>query len=160
MRLVISATVVAFLSLVTSPGHAQRTKAKAPTANKHYVKRTFTVSGGTAINYWLMSPEKVKEGAKYPLVLALHGRGGSTTAATQLGSDQLRKQFPCFVMAPAVESRAANWASPAGIKKKSRKAMLPVALTAMDALIKQSPIDPNRVYVTGQSMGGVGTFGA
>ena len=38
--------------------------------------------------------------------------------------------------------------------------MLPAALEALDALIKKHPIDTERIYVTGQSMGGVGTFGA
>ena len=38
--------------------------------------------------------------------------------------------------------------------------MLPIALEAMDAFMKSHPVDRNRVYVTGQSMGGIGTFGA
>jgi len=32
-------------------------------------------------------------------------------------------------------------------------------LEALDAVIKESSVDPSRVYVTGQSMGGIGTWG-
>ena len=161
MRTVISMTVLAIISLAASPMYAQRVKSKAPTGNQHYVKHTFKAEDGTAIDYWVMSPEKIDEGRKYPFVLALHGRGGSTTAATELGSDTLRGQFPCFVMAPASTAEG-HWALPRGFGKKRRntKAMLPAAIEAMDAFIEAHPIDPDRVYVTGQSMGGAGTFGA
>ncbi len=142
----------------------QRAKSKAPTKNKHYVRHRYKSKDSVAIDYWVMSPPKLEEGRKYPLVLALHGRGGNTTAATELGSDALRKKYPCFVMAPA-STADGHWARPASFgkrrkKSKSTKAMLPAALEAMEALIKKHPIDANRVYVTGQSMGGVGTFGA
>ena len=144
--------------------NARNTKSTAPTRNKHYVKHTFQAKGGIAINYWIMSPVKIEDGRQYPLVLALHGRGGSTVAATKLGSSALREQFPCFVMAPASTANG-HWARPTGFGKKRKKnkntrAMLPAALEAMDAFIEKHPIDPDRVYVTGQSMGGAGTFGA
>jgi predicted peptidase len=63
-------------------------------------------------------------------------------------------------MAPAVDSSVGNWALPRGFDKKERRAMLPAALEAMDELVEKHPIDLDRIYVTGQSMGGAGTFGA
>lgn len=146
------------------PEKTRKSKSTAPTRNQHYVKHTFNAKDGTVIDYWIMSPANVEEGRKYPLVLALHGRGGSTVAATELGSNALREKFSCFVMAPA-STADGHWARPTGFgktRKKGRntKAMLPAALEAMDALIEKHPIDPDRVYVTGQSMGGAGTFGA
>ena len=112
-----------------------------------------------------MSPAKIEEGRQYPLVLTLHGRGGSTVAATELGSNALREKFPCFVMAPA-STTDGHWARPTAALGKRRKkgqntkSMLPAALEAMDAFIEKHPIDSDRIYVTGQSMGGAGTFGA
>lgn len=154
----------AIVSVGAEPQNARNAKSTSPARSKHYRKHTFKAKDGTAIDYWVMSPVKIEEGRQYPLVLALHGRGGSTVAAKELASNALREQYPCFVMAP-VSTRAGHWARPVASGKrrkkgKSTKSMLPVALEAMEAFIKKQPINPNRVYVTGQSMGGVGTFGA
>lgn len=157
-------TLVALFSLVCWTCRAQpvtpnRSPSSPPTKSTHYIKQSFTAKDGTAIDYWLMSPSKIEEGRQYPLVLALHGRGGNTTAATELGSDARRIQFPCFVLAPA-STKAGHWLRPPGRPSNASKAMLPAALEAMDAFIKTHPVDPKRVFVTGQSMGGAGTFGA
>ena len=42
---------------------------------------------------------------------------------------------------------------------RNARAVLPELLEALDAVIKESSVDPSRVYVTGQSMGGIGTWG-
>jgi dienelactone hydrolase len=132
---------------------------KPPTENEHYVKHTFKTKNGIQIHYWLMSPKKIEEGRQYPLVLALHGLAGNSTAATELGSPELREQFPCFVMAP-VSTAEGLWAEPFAEQNKEARATLPVALEAMDAFIDAHAIDPDRIYVTGQSMGGAGTYNA
>ena len=153
---------LAILCFVASQVYAQRAPAEVPTGNnKHFVKHAFEAKDGTGINYWLMSPEKMEEGRIYPLVLALHGRGGSTSAAVKLGSDSLRNKFPCFVLATASTTEG-HWLRPSAYRRnnKNTKAMLPAALEAVDLLIKEHPIDASRIYVTGQSMGGAGTFGA
>lgn len=150
--------------LGAEPEKAAKRKSAPPTRNEHYVEHAFKAKDGTAIDYWIMSPAKIEQGRRYPLVLALHGRGGNTVAATELGSSALRKRFPCFVFAPA-STADGHWARPAGFgrpRKRGRntKTMLPAALEAMDAFTLKHPIDQKRIYVTGQSMGGVGTFGA
>ena len=90
-RTAIFLAIVVFILLDAPPVHAQKNAKKGPTSNKNYVKDTFTAKDGTSVDYWVMSPDKLQQGRKYPLVLALHGRGGSTTAATQLGSGAARK---------------------------------------------------------------------
>lgn len=150
--------VIAFL-FSSSSIQAQRTikrEAEQPSAVEK-----FTAKDGTLINYKIQAPKTIEKGHNYPLVLALHGRGGSTAAAPKLSSDELRTKFPCYVMVPA-STKEGNWVqSPRRTKKKqTTKAMLPAALEALDTLIKKYPIDTQRIYVTGQSMGGVGTFGA
>ena len=164
MRSIAPVAAMAVLSLAAPPASAQQTGTRAPTGSQHYVRHAFKAKDGTAIECWILSPAKIEKGRRYPLVLALHGRGGSTVAATELGSNELRKQFSCFVMAPA-STADGHWARPAGFVKNRRKgrnttAMLPAALEVMDAFMEKHPIDPDRVYVTGQSMGGAGTYGA
>lgn len=157
------------IALLTLPGQAlaqansqrerQPEAVKAPTSNSHYQRKEFTAADGSTLSYWLMSPATIEPGEKYPLVLALHGRGGNTEAAGVLGSDAMRKQYPCFVLAPAV-SRAQTWAVPKDFRRLPGSQRLPVAIEALSALLKEQPIDAERVYVTGQSMGGFGSFGA
>jgi predicted peptidase len=149
-----------FASLIlTVSAYAQQDNVKPPTRSPLYEKHVFTAKDGAKLNYWLMSPREVESGKQYPLVLALHGRGGNTEAATVLAGDELREKFPCFVLAPAV-SRSQVWAVPEGFRKLRGEAMLPVALEALEEVKQKHPIDADRVYVTGQSMGGFGSFGA
>ena len=159
MRSIIAVMTLVLMLLSTPSIHAQKTKKSG--GKNPYVNEKFTAKDGTSIEYKIMAPKTIEDGRKYPLILALHGRGGSTAAAAKLASTELREKFPCFVMVPE-STKDGNWVqSPRRAKKKkSSKAMLPAALEALDALIKKHPIDTNRIYVTGQSMGGVGTFGA
>jgi dienelactone hydrolase len=66
-----------------------------------------------------------------------------------LGKPEHRQKYPCYIIAPTV-GRNERWSG--------------VPLTALMELIKSSlkkhPIDPARIYVTGQSMGGAGTYSA
>ena len=153
--------VVILMALLFSSSSAQAQKPVKKEEKKPSSLKKFTAKDGTSIEYKILSPQKIESGNKYPLVLALHGRGGNTAAAPKLGSDELRTKFPCFVMVPE-STKAGNWAKPAkrSKEKQTTKAMLPAALEALDALIKKHPIDTQRIYVTGQSMGGAGTFGA
>lgn len=151
--------VVATVLLAPSLACGQADTVKAPTRSRAYERRTFTSKEGDPLPYWLLAPATVEEGKTYPLVLALHGRGGNTEAATVLGTADMRRDHPCFVMAPAV-SRREVWAVPGGFRKLPGKARIPAALEALEAFIEDHPVDRARIYVTGQSMGGFGSFGA
>jgi predicted peptidase len=136
-------------------------KAKPPTRNSNYLRKEFKAKDGLKLVYYLMTPKDYDAKRKYPLVVALHGRGGSTTAADVLGRDKLREHYPCFVMAP-MSPRPSSWASPKTSTRDIKKRPLKMAavLQALKALQKQLAIDADRIYVTGQSMGGAGSFGA
>jgi predicted peptidase len=125
-----------------------------------FAVRTFKGADNSVLTYSWLPPADSKAGEKYPLVLCLHGAGGGTTAAAVLATDDMRKKFPCFVLAPKA-GEGAGWASTAAFGRKARASQsLPIVVEAIRSLLKTEAIDPARIYVTGQSMGGVGSWGA
>ena len=111
---------------------------------------------------------------KYPLVIFLHGsgeRGNDNEAQLKWGvmnfaTDQNMKLYPCFVIAPQCPADL-SWANNATTKNNQDISMLPVPSKPMELLIalintfsKKFRVDTNRIYITGLSMGGFGTFDA
>lgn len=135
-------------------------------------KRTFEDDKGGKLLYRLMKPEKIDAEKKYPLVIFLHGageRGDDNTkqlvhGIKEFAKDENRKKYPCFLIAPQCPSNQ-SWAS---IRRTNNspelaaEASAPLRLTLglIDSLLKESPIDPDRIYITGLSMGGYGTWDA
>lgn len=133
---------------------------RPPTGNPHFERREFVNGEGSTLIYYLMAPSEYDAERAYPLVLALHGRGGRTQAPEALGREDMRERFPCFVMAPAAPP-GARWAAPDPLRLLSRRPeVLPLVFEVLDSLLGEFSIEPSRLYVTGQSMGGVGTYGA
>lgn len=157
----IVAILVGLGSDTAARAQKKRKKVKPPTRNRHFQRFEHKAKDGSTLVYYLMTPAKVDSKRKYPLVLTLHGRGGNTTAAGVLGSDAMRKKFPCYVMAP-MSPRPFRWAASKAVAKEAKKRpeKLGAVVEAIAALRKKHPIDASRIYVTGQSMGGFGSFGA
>lgn len=128
-------------------------------------------SGDTTLNYRLMKPANMKAGEKYPLLIFLHGageRGGENKRQLKylpehLASDAMRKKFPCFVLAPQCQN-GKQWVEvPWGDKKSTPMAekpgsMMAAAMAVLEQTIKEQPIDGSRIYLTGLSMGGYGSW--
>ncbi len=121
--------------------------------------------------YRLLRPASVEPGKQYPLVLFLHGageRGNDNSSQLQylptwLAGAAWRQQFPCFVIAPQCRAEhrwsAFNWSD----KKSSPLAAEPTtdlaaAIAALEKVSASEPVDPDRVYLTGLSMGGYGSW--
>jgi predicted peptidase len=122
------------------------------------------------LNYRLMAPEKDEAGKKYPLVVFLHGageRGGDNAAQlkflpTQMSEPAMRAKYPCYILAPQCPTPR-RWASMDWEgHKMAYDAKLSEDLEAVYEVVQQvmkdEPIDPHRVYITGLSMGGFGTW--
>jgi glyoxylase-like metal-dependent hydrolase (beta-lactamase superfamily II)/predicted esterase len=104
----------------------------------------------------LFEPD-VKKGEKYPLVVYLHGMGerGSDTMLVLKNSgaiDFVRPEWqakhPCYIFAPQCPEDTV-WTS---------EEITALLVKAVAELTAQYPIDDNRVYITGLSMGGMGTW--
>ena len=121
--------------------------------------REFQASNKQTLRYSLFSPKNVAAGEKQPLVLCLHGAGGNTEAAKVLAAPEQQRKHPCFIVAPACETKRSRWVIGTFRNNPDQRAVEPELMEALDSLLRDAAIDPDRVYLTGQSMGGLGTWG-
>ncbi len=116
--------------------------------------------------YRLFVPLGYDPDRKYPLFLWLHGVDGrgsdnvkQLTRENQIGThfwitSEAQAQFPVFVLVPQCPS-GEPWAEPE-FSQPSKWLLLAVEVLAK--VEKQFSIDPDRVYIGGQSMGGLGVW--
>ncbi|MBL0169532.1 MAG: dienelactone hydrolase family protein [Gemmatimonadaceae bacterium] len=131
-----------------------------------------THTGAWAMPYRLFQPAA---SGRHPLVIYLHGSGGlGTDNQKQMATGNIfgtrvwalpehQRQFPCFVLAPQTDRGWANYGEPAPGDSVARVVDgvgdgVATALLIIDQLLSELPIDARRVYVTGQSMGGLGVW--
>lgn len=134
-----------------------------------YEARTFKGSTGE-LNYRLLKPKDYDPSKKYPLVIFFHGAGerGSDNAkqlvhgAKDFASDANREKYPCFVIAPQCPDGQqwvnVPWSDDKHTMPKEPSKPMALALELLDTFPKEFSIDTNRIYATGLSMGGFGTW--
>ncbi len=103
--------------------------------------------------YYLYKPYKYNQEKTYPLVLMLHGSSRHMKGAVYASSYKVQKQHPMFVVVP-VAPPLTVWDKPKIFKPESYS----LAKSSMSKVMKKYPIDAKRIYVTGYSMGGTGTY--
>ncbi|MBT8046096.1 MAG: dienelactone hydrolase family protein [Pontiella sp.] len=100
--------------------------------------------------YRLLKPLGFDAAQSYPVIVSLHGAGGKGADNIKqlrkwnefLAEEQIRKDYPCYVLAP-----------------QSNQLWGEAALAKIKAIIKDLPsVDVDRIYITGHSMGGHGTY--
>jgi|AntRauTorckE6833_2_1112554.scaffolds.fasta_scaffold11351_2 predicted peptidase len=132
--------------------------------------RTFKAADGTEVLYRYAAPAKIKDGEKVPLVLFLHGsgeRGDNNKAQLKHGAKDILKNAeqlddPVFLIAPQCPN-GRWWAEPQEDRKrladaKGPNALLDALLELVDQTASEQAVDPDRIYITGLSMGGFGTW--
>lgn len=116
--------------------------------------------------YGILSPTNLKAEEKYPLVIFLHGAGERGTDNEKhlkhihiLFTTSILNKYPCFVIAPQCP-KGESWSDFMAGKPFSATPTKPMKLFlgALDKTLKEYPIDISRIYVTGVSMGGYGTW--
>lgn len=130
----------------------------------------FSNGKGDTLNYRILSPD-YNPLQKYPLVIFLHGsgeRGNDNLAQLKWGvlnfaTDYNLKMHPSFVIAPQCPANN-SWndlkfdrASEIKFSDSASK-ISDLLIGLINKSIKDYPIDTNRIYITGLSLGGFGTY--
>ncbi|CAM3019043.1 S-layer-like y domain-containing protein [Paenibacillus sediminis] len=121
---------------------------------------TFISETGNKIDYRLYEP-KLEAGKKYPLIIFLHGNGErgvnnaapllANMGATVWASKDNQAKHPSFVLAPQNPLIASGlWLE---------KSVYETTLELVHFAVSNPQVDTNRIYITGLSMGGFGTWG-
>jgi dipeptidyl aminopeptidase/acylaminoacyl peptidase len=108
------------------------------------------------LNFQFYGDPRWKGSGRYPLVVWLHGAGqsGSDNEAQMGGAtrpfteEANQSKRPCFVLAPQCPDRAIGW------KDEVASNLMALIRSLCDSL----PIDESRLYLTGSSMGGSGSW--
>ena len=124
--------------------------------------RSFTEPGraGATMRYLLFRPKNLATNQPLPLVVSLHGGGprrkfedllepyapGFDYGLGRFVAEETQRTHPCLVLAP--------WSNQRGWDEENLRLVLGV----IGALQREFKIDPRRIYLTGQSMGGFGTW--
>ena len=145
--------------------------AHGPQVNDGYAKHVFTDSLNNSMPYRMLSPSEIEYGKEYPLVLFLHGSGergddnekqlahGASIFSNPVNLDK----YPAFVIFPqckekswteTIDERSFMPGSPVPSESKTEK----VLMALVNNLINSYPVDRNRIYIVGISMGGIATY--
>jgi predicted peptidase len=143
-----------------------------------FEKKEFISEKGDVLPYRILYPENYDKTKKYPLVLFLHGGGErGTDNEKQLVNGvkaflepENRSKFPCIVIAPQCPEDS-YWASVKFERTKYPLELdfnygynitkgLQLAIDLTNSVMKSESVDNKRVYITGLSMGGMGSLEA
>jgi len=140
-----------------------------PILLKYFSEQTYTYTGGrydeTPIQYRLLMPDAIKPDTKYPLVVWLHGAGESDDDNIRQLShlhhiiDYIAGKRKCdfFMLATQCPKDNGSWMRSVSNEGKGDS---PLAVTGeiMNHLLREYPIDPDCVTVSGLSSGGSATW--
>lgn len=162
----------ALLSMAACSSQGKPTAAAAQLAKQMQSGRMVQANRAYEMPYRLFVPKGYSSSSSYPLVLYLHGAGSwGTDNFKQLTGDvqqlvtRAQRVEPSFVLAPhcpAGDQWARGGHSAPFLNYKQRDvpesdaAKLTTAI--LDKIQREYSIDSDRVYVTGPSMGGTGTW--
>jgi predicted peptidase len=140
---------------------AQEPKATGSQVMTGFVERVFKNANGTESPYVVFIPHDYDGSKSYPVILFLHGAGESKDPKGKKTSGKMpvevgigpaikkrEKTFAFIVVIPRAEGF--GWGANTANGKR--------AIAILDEVMKEYKVDPQRQYLTGLSMGGIGTW--
>ncbi len=130
-----------------------------------FVAREYRRGTGVKLPYRLYVPVAAERDQALPLILYLHGSGGAGTdnqkqisGGNTLGTHvwtepAMQERHPAFVLAPQIPEDS-KWHS----STEQPSPHVAAVFELLDELRSELRIDPSRVYVVGQSLGGFGVW--
>lgn len=140
-----------------------------------FLKKQFTASNGYPLNYRVLYPLNYCPDQKYPVILFLHGAGerGSDNesqlvhGANMFASYENQSKYPAIIIAPQCPEDI-SWSQYNKPEEPGDKRFYPLnppitkpmaaVKELLDSYISKGIVDTQHIYVTGLSMGGMGTF--
>jgi predicted peptidase len=129
--------------------------------NSAYYRRPyFTTSFPFMIPYMLCVPDDYDPHKKYPLVLILHGAKKHSYEAGTLAGPTIQAKYEPFIFMPLAPFHQ-SWPLPQRPPfNDSTDNALPMAMDILYKIENDYSIDRSRIYISGYSVGGFGTYGA
>ena len=144
-------------------------------SNKLFKKKIFVNKQSDTLLYRTLYPlikfeDCNNKDKKYPLVIFLHGAGerGNDNEKQLIHGVKIftksvnRIKYPCFVIAPQCPEGKrwveVSWSLSKHTMPENPSEPLQLTMELIDEYCKNYPIDTTRIYVTGLSMGGFGTW--
>ena len=143
---------------------------------QHKYGSEFLIQGNDTLRYRILYPKNFNSGQKYPVILFLHGAGergrdnkGQLVHGGKLfATDYLQERYPALVIFPQCP-REGYWSKVDVNRETSPLRLdfqydagptkaLQMVMQLMENTLAEPYVDPDRVYLMGLSMGGMGTF--
>jgi predicted peptidase len=128
-------------------------RAEEPAPGKQ-VEQTLTLEANKAVGFLLYLPKDYGSKEKWPVMLFLHGRGeskGPLSVVKKWGPPRLIEHgqtFPYIIVSPQCPE-AESWGQPGQQK---------ILFALLDHINEHCKVDKDRIYLTGLSMGGFGSW--
>ncbi len=130
---------------------------------------TFTLPDAGTLNYRIYVPASFSAGKKVPLVLFLHGageRGDDNLKQLKHGVTNIlnfvQKTGEAIVIAPQCPANKrwveVDWNTQTHSMPAEPSLPMKLVLALLEDVLQKYPVDQNKLYVTGVSMGGYGTW--
>lgn len=152
-KLLTSIVAIACCSILISPSLAQEAKSESSAAGKQ-VELSLETSDGATVDYLLYLPKNYENGKSVPMMLFLHGRGesnGPLSLVSKWGPPKMAasgEDFPFIIVSPQCP-REDYWSSDVQVKRLKE---------LLGKIESDYSIDKSKVYLTGLSMGGYGSW--